>query len=99
MLTQVQIAEGFEQDLERAIDILKEAGCTKVYLFGSLAEGRAHYDSDLDIAVRGCPTDTFYQIGGKLLMALDHTFHLIDLDSEDPFARYLEQKGKLLPVG
>jgi len=93
-----KIPEAFHEDIRRAIQILKEAGCTEIFLFGSLAKGRVGNKSDLDLAVRGCPQDRFFHLLGKLLIELDHPVDLVDLDSLDPFARYLEEEGKLVRV-
>ncbi len=38
MIETVRLPEIYEKDIRRAVEILKEAGCTHVYLFGSLAE-------------------------------------------------------------
>ena len=88
-------AATFEKDIDRAVQILKEAGCTEIYLFGSVATGEANAKSDIDLAVRGCPPGRYFHILGRLMMALDHSVDLIDLDSADPFAEFLQEKGRL----
>lgn len=93
------ISEAFQEDVRRAIEILRAGGCTDIFLFGSLARQRARSGSDLDFAVRGCSPENFFHLWGKLLMALEHTVDLVDLDSVDPFARYLEQEGELVQIG
>jgi predicted nucleotidyltransferase len=85
----------FEKDIDRAVQILKEAGCTEIYLFGSVATGETHAKSDIDLAVRGCPPDRYFQTLGRLMMALDHPVDLVALDSADPFAQFLQEKGRL----
>jgi predicted nucleotidyltransferase len=96
---QIELPEAFEEDIRQAIKILKESGCTDIFLFGSLGEGKIREESDIDIAIRGCPKGKFYSLLGKLLLALDHSIDLVNLDSPDPFARYLENEGRLLQVG
>jgi predicted nucleotidyltransferase len=54
-MDQVQIPEIYQSDINKAIEILKTAGCTDIYLFGSLATGKSGESSDIDLAVRGCP--------------------------------------------
>jgi len=49
----------YQENLTRAIEILQQGGCTEVYLFGSLASGKFHQHSDIDLAVRGCPSGNF----------------------------------------
>ena len=93
------IPAAFQPDVARAVRILKEGGCKEVFLFGSLAEGRSHADSDIDLAVCGCPADRFFHLLGKLLFELRHRVDLVDLDAPDPFAQYLLQHGALQRVG
>jgi len=98
MIEAVQLPDIYQKDIRRAVEILRGAGCTHVYLFGSLAAGKVRGGSDIDLAVRGCPEGTFFHLLGRLLVELNHSVDLVDLDSEDPFARYLEDKGRLLQV-
>lgn len=93
-----QLPEHFQRDVEKIIKILKASGCTDIYLFGSLVDGNTHENSDIDIAVRGCPKHNFFRVWSKLVMALDHTIDLVDLDSNDRFAKYLQQEGELRKI-
>jgi predicted nucleotidyltransferase len=92
------ISDMFREDIDRAVQILKEEGCTEVYLFGSVASGQTHANSDIDLAVRGCPPGRFFHTLGRLMMELDHSVDLVDLDSADPFAEFLQQKRRLLRI-
>lgn len=96
---EIKLPAAFQEDIRRAVEILKESGCTDIFLFGSLGEGKVRDGSDIDIAIRGCPQGKFFRILGKLLLALDHSIDLVNLDSQDAFARYLEKEGGLLQVG
>lgn len=93
-----RIPEKYSQDIKLAIKNLKSEGCTEIYLFGSLAEGKFREDSDIDLAVKGCPRDRFFCILGKLLLELNHKVDLINLDGRDPFAEYLLSEGELINV-
>lgn len=89
----------YRKDIETAIAILKAEGCTEVYLFGSLAEGRElHARTDIDMAVRGLPKERFFEIYGRLLTSLQHSLDLVDIDRETPFTRMLLEKGNILRV-
>ncbi len=99
MEKKVQLPEVYEKDVAQAVSILKTAGCTQVFLFGSLASGKVREGSDIDLAIRGCPKGSFFQLLGKLLLELDHSVDLVNLDKPDPFARFLETKGELLQIG
>jgi predicted nucleotidyltransferase len=93
------LPESHRRDIERAVTILREGGCSEVLLFGSAAEGRLRPESDLDIAVRGCPPGSFFVLLGRLLRELDHPVDLVTLDGEDPFGQHLQKEGRLAPVG
>ncbi|MBC8234054.1 nucleotidyltransferase domain-containing protein [bacterium] len=93
-----EIPPDYKQDVEKAVKILKNVGCKEVYLFGSLAEGNIREESDIDIAVKGCPAGMFFHALGRLMLELEHLIDLIDLDSDDNFSRYLEQEGTLIHV-
>jgi predicted nucleotidyltransferase len=56
-----QLSSEDETDVQHAIEILVRAECREVYLFGSMATGHATADSDLDLAIRGCPKGRFFE--------------------------------------
>lgn len=99
MTTNLNLPEAYAKDIARAVEILKAGGCHEIYLFGSLAEGKVRDGSDIDFAVKGCPSGKYYELQGKLLRALQHSADLVNLDWEDPFTNYLSQEGRLLPIG
>ena len=99
MKEKLQFPEIYQKDVHRAVEILKEAGCAQIFLFGSLAFGKARDDSDIDLAIRGCPQGKFFHLLGKLLRELGHSVDLVNLDKEGAFARYLEKEGGLLQIG
>lgn len=89
----------FQKDIDRAVRILRAEGCTEIFLFGSGAAGKVRVESDIDLAIQGCPPGRFFHLLGRLLWELDHTVDLVNLDTQDPFAQYLRQEGELLQVG
>lgn len=94
----ISVPKPFHRDVNHAVKILRDAGCSEVYLFGSVVSGRSRVGSDLDLAIRGCPSENFFHVLGLLLMELDHSVDLVDLDSQDPFARYLQKRGALVRI-
>lgn len=70
--TKINIPLSYKKDIEKAVKILKEAGCTEIFLFGSIAEGNMKGASDIDLAVRGCPEGMFFRLIGKLTLELEH---------------------------
>ena len=70
-----------------------------MYVFGSVAEGRAHPHSDIDFVVRGCPASRFFKLQGRLLVELARTADLVDLDADPDLAAFLEREAVLIHVG
>ncbi|MBI3362166.1 MAG: nucleotidyltransferase domain-containing protein [Chloroflexi bacterium] len=99
MEAKVQLPESYQKDIRRAVEILTQAGCTHVFLFGSLTAGKARDGSDIDLAIRGCPKGKFFHLLGKLLLELEHPVDLVSLDMRDSFGRYLEKQGELFRIG
>jgi predicted nucleotidyltransferase len=95
----MQLSEIYQKDVRRAVEILKDAGCTSVYLFCSLTSGKVREGSDIDLAIRGCPKGKFFKLLGRLLLEMDHPVDLVNLDRDDAFARYWEREGGLLQIG
>ncbi len=87
------IPEDYRTDVTRAIELSRSEGCHEVYIFGSVASGTPRAQSDLDIAVRGCPPERFYRLLGKLMVELTHPVDLIDLDLDRDVAEFLEREG------
>lgn len=86
-----------QTDLASLIRILKECGAKKVYLFGSLAEGKARPGSDIDLACEGLSPERFFEALGKLLLHSERAVDLIDLDeTKEPLRTRIEREG-LLP--
>ncbi|OGU55940.1 MAG: hypothetical protein A2X64_08930 [Ignavibacteria bacterium GWF2_33_9] len=84
--------------IRNAVDILKTYGVNEVYIFGSQADNTATEKSDLDIAVKGLPDKIFYRAGGELMMKLNLSVDLIDLNDDNPFTRHLINSGELVRV-
>ncbi|MDP6038426.1 MAG: nucleotidyltransferase domain-containing protein [Candidatus Latescibacteria bacterium] len=94
-----ELSDTIKQDIKKGVDILKGGGCESIYIFGSVAEGRVTDRSDIDFAVRGCPASEFYNLQGKLLLELTRSADLVDLDSDDDLASFLEREATLIHVG
>ena len=90
----------FQNDIEKAIEILKENGATEIYIFGSIANGIFNENSDIDIAVKGIDSKEFYRTASILMFELENEFDLIDLDdNENRFVQMILKVGGLLKVG
>lgn len=94
----ITIPEVLQEDIRRAVQILKEGGCSEIFLFGSAATGKIREGSDIDLAVRGCPPGSFFHLLGRLLWELDHPVDLVRLDTQDAFAQFLQKEGNLVRI-
>lgn len=99
MREKIKLPDAHRNNVRRAVQILKEAGCTDIYLFGSLANGNVRDKSDIDLAIRGCPKGYFFHLLGKLMLELNYPVDLVNLDRQDAFSNYLEKEGELLQIG
>ena len=91
--------DGFRTDIQAAVAILRSLGAKHVYIFGSLVESADPAGArDIDIAVDGLPKRHFFPAYGRLLVALDHPFDLVDLDTDAAFTRRLRESGRLEQV-
>ena len=84
--------------IEQAAAVLKAAGASEVYVFGSAAAGALREDSDIDLAVSGLPPEEFFRAMGLAREAIGRELDLIDLDEQNLFTEYLKKKGKLRRV-
>jgi len=98
MLPKIEIPSEYKKDVERAVKILKEEGCKDVYLFGSITQGEMRKESDIDIAIKGCPSGKYFNLLGKLMIELDHPVDLVNLDKNEDFASFLFREGELVNV-
>ena len=97
--TITELPSAYKKDIKKAVEILKNEGCEEVFLFGSLAEGRNNSNSDIDLAVTGCPPEKYFKLIGRLLGELNHSVHLIKLDDQDNrFVEHIKKEGTLIHV-
>jgi len=84
-----------QQQINRAVDLAKSYGVTRLILFGSAAENPAEA-RDLDLACDGVPGWKFYELGGRLEEELHAVVDLVPLCPPTPFTRLVERRGKVL---
>lgn len=94
------LPSSYQEDIKKAIAILKENGAKEVFIFGSIANGKFNKNSDIDIAVKGINEEKFYKVASMLMFELENEFDLIDLDDkENRFSQMLLNVGGLLKIG
>ena len=90
----------YQEDVKKAIKILKENGVKEVFIFGSIVNGKFNENSDIDIAVKGLNEEKFYKVASILMFELENKFDLIDLDdTQNRFSQMLLKGGGLVKVG
>jgi predicted nucleotidyltransferase len=84
-----------QQHIDKAIELAKEYGATKVLLFGSALNNpdEAH---DLDIGISGIDSTKFFLFAGKLEDLIRISVDLIPLDINNPFVEYIKKHGKYI---
>jgi len=83
--------------MEIAINIAKEFGIGKLYLFGSSLYKSPAQANDYDFAVAGIAPANFFSFYGKLLMSLSKNVDLIDLsDRKGKFINLILKEGKIV---
>ena len=90
------IKQRLDGELDRIVDISKEYGAKKVFLFGSYLENKrkAH---DIDIAVSGISPKNFFKYYAKVSMEVKEEVDIVDLDEVDKhFLNRVVSKGRVL---
>jgi len=93
-----QISDEYIIDIKTASQILKDNGCTEMYIFGSVADNNAGENSDIDIAVKGIPKSKFFKTYGKIISSINHPVDLVCLDYKNEFTDFLSKNGEMIRV-
>jgi len=95
------LSQEYWLDIVRATLVTIGFGCENIYVFGSVASGETDKNSDIDLAVEGCPVGSYFKLFGKIISITDHEVDLVNLDqNQDKFAQYLKarEEGELIRV-
>ena len=95
---ELKIPSKYQKDIETATNLLKNAGCQTIYLFGSLVTGKNHDESDIDIGIKGLPVGKFFETCAKVYFAMDNDVDIIDFDSNADFYSLLNRQGELVEI-
>jgi len=95
-----KLPEKYKKDIEKAVEILKNRGCTEVYLFGSLADGNYHENSDIDLGVKGLAGRIYFKTWAEIDRAVNTEIDLVDFDGDDnDFAKFIfQEESELIKV-
>jgi predicted nucleotidyltransferase len=93
-----KIPERFHGRIKSAYSMLKNEGCTNVYLFGSLVKEKSYEGSDIDIGIRGLPDEKFFKVYAMLDHISDIEIDLVDFDDENDFFCMLKDIGRVKEI-
>lgn len=94
-----ELPNKYQEDIKKAIKILKENDVTEIFIFGSVVNGNFNENSDIDIAIKGIKQEEFYRVASILMFEIEKEIDLIDLDDEnDKFAQMLIDKNILVRI-
>ena len=86
--------------IEQIVNYLKQKGCTRILLFGSIAEGKYFDNSDIDIAVSGMNTKDFLGAVANLPFVVKQRVDLVDYDDlPTKFRNSINETGIILYGG
>jgi predicted nucleotidyltransferase len=89
----------YRKDIEIATNLLKNAGCQSIFLFGSLVTGKNHDGSDIDIGIKGLPAGKYFETCASVYFAIDNDVDIVDFDSNADFYSLLNNQGEVVKIG
>jgi len=95
----LNIPSKYQKDIDIATNFLKNEGCQSIFVFGSLVTGKIHKNSDIDIGIKGLPSEKFIRVYAKLVNNVSNTVDLVDFDENDKFYNLLNSLGELVKIG
>lgn len=84
-----------QRDIEKAKEIARAYGATRVILFGS-AQHDPEAARDLDLAIGGVPGWTIWKLAGEVERAISVPLDVVPLEPATDFTRLVEGCGKVL---
>jgi len=91
--------EKYQNKIQTAVRLLKDAGAKKIYLFGSLVNGDASSPSDIDIGIQGLSPELFFRTYDQLSQEIDYPLDLVDFDEQIDFLRMLDSVEEVVQIG
>lgn len=90
-------------DIARSIQIIEKIllrhGANKVILYGSLARGDHHAQSDIDICVEGLPDQNYFRAYAECLMQTQHAMSVLDFSNTTGYFRQrIIEEGKIIAM-
>lgn len=93
------LPNSYQEDIKKAVKILKENGATEIFIFGSIVNGNFNENSDIDIAIKGIKREEFYRVASILMFEIEKEIDLVDLDDEtDRFSQIILKNGNIIRI-
>jgi len=89
------LPDRYKEDIQKTVEILKKEGCKEIYLFGSLVTGKYHDKSDIDIGIKGLPSEKFFDVYAKL----SYIIELTDFDDSKEFFEIVNRHKEIVKIG
>jgi len=89
------LPDRYKEDIQKTVGILKKEGCKEIYLFGSLVTGKYHDKSDIDIGIKGLPSEKFFDVYAKL----SYIIELTDFDDSKDFFEIVNRHKEIVKIG
>jgi predicted nucleotidyltransferase len=93
-----KIPENYQNDIQTAVNLLKNEGCKTVFLFGSMVTGKIHQNSDIDIGITGLHPKRFFRVYANLDKNLSNKVDLVDFDLHKDFYTLLNNLGEVIEI-
>ena len=89
----------YQEDIKKAVNLLKREGCKSIFLFGSMVTGKIHKNSDIDIGISGLPQKKFLKVYATVDKNLSNKIDLVDFDIQKDFYALLDSLGEVIKIG
>jgi predicted nucleotidyltransferase len=86
------------QSLQRAIQLCKENGVTKLLLFGSAVQDPENA-RDIDFAVEGISGWDIIKLAAKIEMETGIDVDIVDLKRDNEFIRHIQKNARIVYAG
>jgi predicted nucleotidyltransferase len=84
-----------QDQIDRAVEIARRYGATRVLLFGSAVE-HPEAARDIDLAVSGVEGWEFFGMAADMEQAVRVPLDVVPLEPENAFTRHIRDRGRLL---
>ena len=85
-------------DVQKAVQILGQRGCSDVFLYFSSRQTQENPAENIDLAVAGMDNREYFDAYKELYQELKHPVELIRLDDDNQYSRMIRNQDILIRV-